>query len=298
MLVFKNHTLNEQFQRYGYVVVNLLDDAELRELTAIHVRHPAPSDIQSDVEASLLTADLGYRRSVHNEIKAVLDERIDELLLDYRIFHASFINKRPRTAASAMHLHQDAPFVDERDCTNFLIWCPLVEVGPDNGWLCMAAGTQRFNKGFRRSGMPYPELKTVIQERFLTCLGVRPGQVVFFHPRALHSSPANRTDELRVVVAGSIVPRACTRFHLCHPAPELGEHMLEVFEVDEELFHHHILGRRPVGARSHSVLAAPPEPLDIDLLTETCAALVRGPTDSAIVHGFRAHEVGQRHPSN
>lgn len=285
MHIFKNRTIDEEFRRYGYAVVNLLEAPQIDELTDIYRRHPPPEGELGFV-ASMLIDDHEYKRAVDTEIRNVLDPILADVMPDYRLFHASFATKKPRIRSGAVIFHQDPAFVDEHQHKFFTIWCPLVEVGPRNGWLGVVGGSHQFNQGFRGPGMPYPELRKLFRDQYVTFLPVRPGQVVFLHPRAFHCSPMNRTNEPRLVAAGTITSRTCDRFYYCHRSHDRGEHMIEVFEVEEDFFLHHVLGRRPTRGRLHSVICAPPEPLDAQRLFDTCATLVRKPTDSAIVNGF------------
>ena len=286
MHIFENRTIDDEFHRYGYAVVNLLDDAQVQELSAIYQRYPSP-DIGMGFVVSTLIDDYGYNVAVDEAIRSVLESPLSTVIPDYRIFHASFVTKRPDMPSSAVAFHQDPTLVDEREHRNFTVWCPLVEVDARNGWLGVVAGSHRFNQGFRGGGMPYPDLQDLLNNQLVTFLPMRPGQVVFLDPRTFHCSPRNTTDQPRQVAAATVTSRACKNFYYCHRVREQGEHMMELFEVGDDFFLHHVLGRRPTHGRLHSVISAPPEPIDAQRMFEACSGLVRQPDDSAIVHGFR-----------
>lgn len=283
--MFEDPMIDQAFERDGYVVVDLLRDEQIAALTRVFEQHPPPANGLGFV-ASMLLHDRAYRRAVDREIKAILGPPLTALLHGYRLFHGSFALKRPRGHASGVGLHQDVTFVDEARYTSVNVWCPLVEVGPDNGWLYVVRGSHRFNRGFRDpSSLAYEHLVDVIMDEYLTYLPMRPGQVLLMHPCTFHGSPPNRSAHTRVVAAGVMAPRDCPLLY-CHREPTAGNQEIEVFEVEEEFFLEHVVGNRPAAGRLRGVVPATPEPLEAQRLAAVCAPLVRGRPDHGHVSGF------------
>lgn len=275
MRCFTDPAMQADFERDGYIVVDLLDASAIERLLAVHAGEPN-SDQTGFFASMLLDEKADYRARVDAALKAEIAPRVLQLLDNFRVFHCSFAVKAPHAPASSIGLHQDISFVDEGRHQALNIWCPLVDVGPENGWLFVVKGSHRFNHGLRPpTGLMYPHLQAMLEARYLSYLPLRAGQALLMHPCTFHGSPPNRSDDQRVVAAGVAAPREAPLYY-CHQdwQRETGE--IEVYAVGDDFYLTHVVGQRP---RQGEFLGAFPfevEPLDENRLAESCAPLVSG----------------------
>ncbi|HEV2801015.1 MAG TPA: phytanoyl-CoA dioxygenase family protein [Pyrinomonadaceae bacterium] len=241
--VFKDAKLDARFRREGYVILDLLTGEDIAQLSDFYEQFSYCH--QYDFSATILTGESESRRKIHDALSAVFRRRLLAVLHKYKIILASYAVKLPQTEYSRVGLHQDFSFIDEQTHTGLSIWCPLVEVNQENGWLGVVRGSQDFNSNLREGcPLPYPELVSVIEEKYLTRLPMHPGQVLFMDNRVFHGSPANRSAHRRVVAAGVAIPTD-GQLVFCHRDFQMDANSLEVYEVPDDFYVHHSLATRP-----------------------------------------------------
>ncbi|HWS70635.1 MAG TPA: phytanoyl-CoA dioxygenase family protein, partial [Thermoanaerobaculia bacterium] len=187
--------------------------------------------------ASIMSGDLPYRRRVSAAIAAMIGTRVDELLCDYRIAFCNYAVKDAGLDGGTVELHQDWTFVDESRHESIGVWCPLIDVDPENGCLHVVAGSQRFRRGPRGLFNTLP----VIREDLLRPLPLKAGEAVLFSPRLFHTSPPNRSRATRIAACAVLVPSQ-SRLWYVHA---VGEGDFEIFEVDDDFYLRHTIAARP-----------------------------------------------------
>jgi hypothetical protein len=243
---FRDDVLETAFRETGSVVVDLLDTGQVAELTAVYAavahRH------WEGISASILSPDHAYRREVHDAVASVLASPLLQHLDTYDLAHAGFVVKSPATELSAMGLHQDISIVDEPQCSSVTVWCPLVDVGPENGWLGVVDGSHRIHEEPRGPGpFPYAALASLIEERHLRYVPLRAGQALLMHPATFHASPPNLTADVRVVAAAMAAP-AEAQLVYCHRDFRDPAAAVEVYAVGDDFYKQHRIGTRPEDA--------------------------------------------------
>jgi ectoine hydroxylase-related dioxygenase (phytanoyl-CoA dioxygenase family) len=158
------------------------------------------------------------RREAHLAIKRIMVPALDCVLEDYRVVLCSFVVRAAGSALHDMPLHQDWSFVDESRARSIGLWAPLVDVGPENGCLAVVKGSHigRHPPRAIGGGFLYPEIASLVCERYLKPLPVKTGEAVIFDHRLFHSSTANSSAADRVAVGVVLLPkdvplRVCTR---------------------------------------------------------------------------------------
>lgn len=242
--VFVDPELEREFWRSGYLVVDLLGAAEVRRLRTVYDRfadHHARG-----ISYTIVSQDGDYRRAVNAEVAAILAAPLADLLDHFRLVHAGFVVKAARSEDSGMELHQDLSVVEEPYLASLTVWCPLVDVGPGNGWLGIVEGSHALDRRIRGVGaFAYPHLAPLILDRYVRHLALRAGQAVLMHPALFHVSPPNRAGEARVVAGGIAVPAEAQLLY-CHQDPaEPGR--IAVYQVDAGFYERHAIGMRPPG---------------------------------------------------
>jgi hypothetical protein len=242
--VFKDKRRDAELKSDGYVILDLLTAEDVSRLTGFYEQFSHCH--QDDFSATILTEEFDSRKRIHDTLSAVFRARLLSVLHNYKIVLASYAVKLPRTEDSKVGLHQDFTFIDEQAHIGLSIWCPLVEVNRNNGWLGVLRGSHDFNSNLRAaSSLPYSDqLLAAIEKKYLTRLPMRPGQCLFMDNRVFHSSPPNRSRHRRVVAAGIAVP-AEGQLLYCHYDLHTDNGHLEVYEVPDDFYLRHIVGTRP-----------------------------------------------------
>jgi hypothetical protein len=257
-----------QFREEGYVILDLLQPSDVRRL--LQAYEPFRELHEDGFTATVLLQDGETRTRIHHEASEVFEARLLPVLDEHRIVVASYAIKQAACEDARVGLHQDLTFVDECSRIGVSLWCPLVEVTEENGWLGVVPGSHVLNPYFREPcSLPYPELFRLIEQSYLRYLKMAPGQALLMDNRLFHASPGNRTDRSRVVAAGIAVPRESPLLY-CHRALQAGAAMLEVWEVPAEFYLRHLIGQRPKEGRHIATMPRRVAELTEERLRECC----------------------------
>ncbi|ESA38707.1 prenyltransferase family protein [Leptolyngbya sp. Heron Island J] len=242
--IFNHADDDAAFREQGFVMLDLLKPTDIQSLSCFYEDVDGLHD--SEFSATVLTDCFDMRQRVHQKVSSVFRERLLPVLNNYRIVVGSFAVKRANSNFSKVGLHQDLTFVkNEGEEVGLSLWCPLSEVNAENGYLGVVPGSHRFNSNYREPcSLPYPELINLIEEKFVTYIPMRPGQVLFLDNRMFHCSPRNTTEHNRVVAAGIAVPRESQLIY-CHRDLEVDTDILEIYEVTDDFWLSNLVGERP-----------------------------------------------------
>lgn len=245
--IFLDLNHEAEFRENGYVIIELLTVGDVEQLLRFY--ESMASIHGSAFAASVLSDNLEARRKIHLEISEVFSRRVLSVLNDYRIALGSFAVKQPASDFGKVGLHQDVSFVEEGERVGISLWCPLMTVNEENGYLGVVPGSHNFNKNLREScSLPYDDLIELIEAQFMTYLPMSAGEVLFMDNRVFHGSPSNRTPTVRVVAGGVAVPRESQMVY-CHRDWNADDGQLEIYEVEPDHYVQHMFGVRPETGR-------------------------------------------------
>lgn len=266
--VFNDPTLEAGFARDGMVIVPLLAADEIAHLRAVYDRYPG--EHATPFSASILSLDLDYRRFVFDQVSSTVAARASALFRSYRVFSAGFLSKQP-DPDGAMPVHQDLTLVAEGPRAAITIWCPLVDVDPENGCVSVVRGSHDTNQQPRAAGTPfaYPEIESLLRAVYLEALPMRAGEGLVLHHSIFHCSPPNLSTRERPVAVTVFAPmeRSLVYYHREAGPPAT----LEQYAVDDEFYLRHALGTRPTGAPLIGVVPEAVDPLPPDRFLATQA---------------------------
>ena len=250
--IFFDKTLQSDFERDGYVVIELLGSQELISLCSIFNQYQHHHAIDG-FSATILNSDLNYRYTVHQEISAIVSSIIDSVISNYRLICCGFAVKQPSRSGGEISLHQDITMVEPKPRPGISIWAPLVEVDQTNGCLQVVAGSHHFNVNClrRAPGTPFVgnHLETEIRNHYLQSIPLKAGQVIIMNHATFHASDGNRSNSVRPVVAIVLAPNGQSlNYYYRHNNDN--NIVLEAFKVDEDFFLTHALGARPHNSKS------------------------------------------------
>jgi len=230
-----------QLDDEGYTIVELAGADERRALEGLIDRFA--TDPHHGFFASPYHANGPEARRFDLAAREVLGNRLTELLPDHVPFLAGVTSKGGRDGA-AVRFHHDWTYTDERRARVVFFWCPLTDVGPENGGLAVVPGSHRWLSGIRpsRTLEATEELQTEIAALAVD-LRLRAGQAIAFDPACLHGSGPNPTPSPRPAFTIAVAPRdePLLHFHL----DEAGH--LSGAVVDDAYFTLHPYRAAPVG---------------------------------------------------
>lgn len=239
--IFKEAPLQAQFERDGYLVLNLLDAEEVEHLRAFYAAHPPAEKPSYGFHVSLDDKDRAQSQAVTEELYRVLTPKVAAHFQDFQVFTASFVVKEPNPKG-VVPPHQDWTFVDERQYWSATLWTPLVDVDMDNGCLGVIKGSHRFFDWPRCS--PSPQFKTPLGAHMFTIfpylhlVPLKAGQSILFDNRTLHASPPNTTDAPRLAAGIGITHQDARLFHH-YFLPGAPPETVEVHAITRDFFLQH-----------------------------------------------------------
>ena len=223
----------EALAREGFVRVPLLDDEQAAALRAIY-EDVFPEAMGGFVPTYALP-DPERKAAAGERVRTLLEPLVAPLFDRHRAFNTSFLMKWPGDD-SALPLHQDTCYVDERVFRSAVVWIALDETNDDldNGPLHVVPGSHRFDDQPRgtRTWWPYDAATEFLEERCLVSLPADRGDALIMDNGLIHCSFPNRSEQARLAVAIAMAPEEAG---LVHAVGE-GEGRVTFFDVDEAFF--------------------------------------------------------------
>lgn len=193
-----------QLDSLGYVVRPMLRPADIDALWALF--ESLPVAYGTGFTATLAQLDHAENLRVSAAIEAVVLPRLDGLVEGFRPIGSTFLVKGSGEEG-AMVVHQDWNSVDERVAQSVNIWCPLSDVGLEDGPLEVVPGSHRWFSSFRSPLLPSVQVPFETEiESVLQPLPVPAGTAIVYSHALLHGSRENRSGRPRVVVQMGMAP--------------------------------------------------------------------------------------------
>lgn len=196
--VFKDETLQTSLNTNGFVVVDFLNEEEIKILLDLYQRkHP---NGVTGFYTSTFATDKEYRKEVDQLIQSQMLRGINHYFDNYKIHCGSFIVKGA-DEKSQLKMHQDMTLVDESIYTGINIWIPLIDLTTENGAIEILPDSHRLFRTYRGASIPdiydgiEGEVHKLMQPKYL-----RAGQAVIFDQSIIHFSPANKSGKVRPVI--------------------------------------------------------------------------------------------------
>ncbi len=168
-------------------------------------------------------------------VRAELGPVLTPLFDRHRIFNTSFLMKWPGED-SALPLHQDVSYVDERVFRTVVAWVALDDADEvlDNGPLQVVPGSHRWERLPRGTSTwwPYGDTQEFLTEHCLEALPVRSGDVLVMDNGLLHCSFPNHSDRPRLAVAVALAPEEAGLVHTVGN----DDGTVRIYDVDDQFF--------------------------------------------------------------
>ncbi|GAB5539475.1 MAG: hypothetical protein Salg2KO_15780 [Salibacteraceae bacterium] len=224
--IFRDDDRSNLFKDQGFVVVPFLDSHQIEELQALYSRL-YPKGVEGFFSTTF-AQNPEHRAEVNSSIRQICNDRMNELLKDYKTFFSSFIVKAPGEK-SELILHQDMTLVDERIFTGMNIWCPLIDLQGNNGVLEILPKSHRLFYTYRGSSLPdiYDDVKQEIR-KYMQPMPLKAGEAIIFDQSIIHYSPPNLSEGERVVI-NTFVAHEDAQIRICYHDKELAPDKVQIF---------------------------------------------------------------------
>ena len=189
----------------GFATFDLLRDHDIEALTAIFNEHHSSNP--EGFYATTHLDDKEKRKALSDQAMSILSCRIESHFENIELLGGAFISKAPGQKG-VLPLHQDWNLVDEKKARSYNLWIPLVDVNEENGAMRMLVGSHTKQETFRGPNVP-PVLYPISNEvdKHMVSLNMKKGEAVLYDHALWHSSPENRTDQLRLAFVLGVVPK-------------------------------------------------------------------------------------------
>lgn len=213
---FVDDELEAALERDGFVVVDLLEPAEVDRLVAVfeELDHP----VRHGFFASNETDEVAYKAATVERVQAIVGPPVLRLLAGHRLIGGFFMVKWP-DAGSAMGPHLDWSLVDEERFRSVSAWIPLIDTDERSGTLVCVRGSHHLVGTTHRGSPDFPTSAEVAEasgrlpvqdhHRF----DLRAGQAVLYTHQTIHYSGPNLTDRPRPAVNVAALPEEATLVH-------------------------------------------------------------------------------------
>ncbi len=249
-MLFKNPDLYKQYLRDGFVVLPLLNGAEITQL--LELNKACSEEEKSGLAPSLRYGEPAKNLAIHYKIKELVHNAVGAHFENYDYMACHYITKHANTG-NEFRLHQDWNVVDERKTIAAHIWCPLQDTGSHNGTLFVAKGSHKYFNNYRSGslGIAFIDANEAITARYHT-FTLKAGEAVVYNQSLFHGSHPNSSDKQRQVVLTSIKPNTQPMMYYHKAGEQNGQPLIEAFELNTHLLFEQLRdlerGVRPVNA--------------------------------------------------
>lgn len=236
--IFKDPSLQHQFDEKGFIKIPLLDKDEVEKLMMYyhHTKKEIPSGYGFHISLDDNTSD--EVKGIFETLFSTLMPKLEPLLDNCKAFTASYVIKEPGLE-NIVPPHQDWTFVDEREFCSATVWVPLMDVIMENGALGVIPGSHKFFDYPRSS--PSPQSKSPLADHIFTIfpyiqmIEMKAGEALIFNNRTIHASPPNTTDQPRIAAGIGITQNEAQLIH-CYQLPNQTPEKIEIYDVEKEFF--------------------------------------------------------------
>lgn len=238
--LFKETKVQESFNKDGFLVLPLLTDTQVKELTEFYYSLNLPDTPNKGFHVSMDQLNEDESRGVRNKIWSVVVPELSKYCLNFKPYVASYVVKEPNPTGYVPP-HQDWTFVDDESegFCSLTCWVALVPTSLENGCMGVIKESHRYLNNHRPS--PSPQTPVPLSEHmfkifpYLKTIEMRPGDVLIFDNRTFHASPPNTSGSIRLAAGVGITQSNAQLIHY-FLKPDSRKNTLLKYKVDEDFF--------------------------------------------------------------
>ena len=238
MRLFKDQQHQDFFDQNGYVVLDLLDEAEVNRLSNFYSILNNDHIGEYGFHVTMDNKSTDFINSVLTELEEVIKPKTDLYFEDSKMFTGSFVVKEPRLN-SFVPPHQDWSFTDDTKYNSVTVWTCLSNTTIENGAMAVLPGSHKWFHGPRAS--PSPGYITPFQAHgmelfpYMKLIPMKAGQSLVFENKTLHASPPNSTQEARVAAGIGLTQAEAPIYHY-NVIPGSSPQELQCYKIDRDFF--------------------------------------------------------------
>lgn len=238
--IFKDKEKQKFFEREGYIVYPLLNEAEVNDLKSFYESLQIKDEMGFGFHVSMDQKDKDISKRVREKVWGVVLPKLSEHLKDFKPFVASYVVKDPNPKG-VVPAHQDWSFVDKEEdgFCSITCWTTLVGTNIDNGAMGVIRGSHKMMGNHRLS--PSPQTPVPLSEHmfsifpYLKTLDMKPGEVLMFDNRTFHASPPNTSNEIRLAAGVGVTQKDAQLVHYSLK-PDGKKSTAIKYKVDEDFY--------------------------------------------------------------
>ncbi len=256
--IFKDEKLGQQFDKNGYVVMDLFDKETIGCLKDIY--SSANLSFDQYFYSSSFIEDMQTKAKISTEITSLLQSNIERHFTSFKKLGAVFLVK-PTGTAGEMPIHQDWTVVNESKFSSITIWIPLQKTTEKNGTIKVLPRSHKLSSALRSPTLDdaLSSIKQICEKDMLT-LEMDIGQAFVFNHALLHSSFPNLSEDPRIAVAFGLVHKNA-ELMFYHKVDE----KVEILNISEDFFLNYPKpGERPINSHLKEEINYQSEPLTVD----------------------------------
>ncbi len=271
--VFRNPDLQKQFDKTGYVVIDLLSQDQAKELLALYdsidgVKGTLNTNKNNTYELSFFEKDAESKRRKFDAIYSFYKPHLDKFLDNYKPIIINLFSKQH--GIGEVPIHQNWTFVDERKFTSISVWCPLQDVSRENGTLEVVPGSHKVICDYRGPSIPwvFDNLNQLMKEKYMVPLELKVGQVGVIDDGVIHYSGDNHTQRDRRAVQLIMKPADVPTIHCYKDSPDSDK--INIMEVEDDYFFDFNMWDKPREGKNLHTITFPIKKLSEEELVERC----------------------------
>lgn len=210
---FHHQGLERQFQRDGFVVVDLAGPDTVAALLAAY--EELESGIDEGYYPSLMSPDLAYKAETHARVRDLVWPFLSQVIQDYEPLLGVFMVKHPGPDTEVPP-HRDWIISDESVRPSMTAWMPLTPLAAETGRMRVLPGSHRWLEGLRGSPSFPTEWEADferVRDELMEPVEIGVGQAMVYDIRLLHGTPPNLTPDTRIVTSLYAIPAGQPPIH-------------------------------------------------------------------------------------
>lgn len=247
--IFKDNTLQQEFDMQGCVIIDLLGEGQVEALKSLYGNYfPNPAE---KFYSSSFDNNFELKTEISNKIGAIIQTGLEAHFKNYTWFGSVFMSKGKDSGAQ-IPMHQDWTYVDESKFVSMNVWVALQDTDNTNGTLQVIKGSHKWHNNLRSPTIRfYFDGHQQLLKTKLETINLKAGQSLVFNHGIIHSSNSNQSEHTRLAVNAGIKSKGAPFVYYYYNKEEPG--WIEKFEQEDDFlmrftdFHQAILQRPTVG---------------------------------------------------
>jgi len=233
--ILRNEELEIEINKNGFAIIEFLTPEEIEQLkTEFDFFFPDRS-LFSGSFSSMSALDNEQRQNAHEDIQAIIQERLELFFKDFECPISLFYSRRP-DGKHKLDWHSDPAFnFNEHLVPIYGIWCPLQAVNQTCGGLKIIPKSHRLvpklNLTYINWKWPLEEYRRLL-DQYEKSFNLDAGQALIYDTRIVHSSNPNNCDFERDNIVMRVFPKNSNYFKFIRKNECLGQ----IYTVQKDYF--------------------------------------------------------------